>query len=258
VLAGLGALTLTLGFGSTTALGEATLSAAYAAATGQVDIMGERSPGARTEANMTKGKARAAARALPATRDARSSIAAPIPGALPGPIATPAAAPTAAAAPAFAVPPEITSGSAFVPGAVPGGGGVLASGPGGGFFGPIGGGGIGGPGGGGGGILILPPEQAGTSPTPETPGPVVVVPETPGPGPVVPEVPGSTPVIPETPGPVVVVPETPVTPGVTTPPVPAPIPEPASWALMILGFGATGAALRRRARSVRCASPAQA
>lgn len=38
--------------------------------------------------------------------------------------------------------------------------------------------------------------------------------------------------------------------GGTTPPVPG-IPEPGTWALMILGFGAVGASLRRRNRQVR-------
>jgi hypothetical protein len=36
-------------------------------------------------------------------------------------------------------------------------------------------------------------------------------------------------------------------------PVPGPVPEPATWAMMVIGFGAVGAAMRRRSVRVRFA-----
>jgi hypothetical protein len=67
-------------------------------------------------------------------------------------------------------------------------------------------------------------------------GPIVIVPVTPGtPGtPGGPDVPGG--------------PGTPGTPGTPVTPPPSAVPEPASWAMMVLGFGFAGGAIRRRRR----------
>jgi hypothetical protein len=179
--------------GSATALSETALMSSVSAALADTrDYMADRSPGARTGADMSKGKPGMAeervARALPRTRDARGSTAAP---------AAPAAAPEAGvigplAAPAAAGPGAIfPGGDSFPIGGVagPGGGGPLV-------FAPVPSPGL--VGGGGGGIIVTP--------QPETPG-------------------GSTPG--------------------------APVPEPATWASMLVGFLGIGWALRRRRRVPR-------
>ncbi len=88
------------------------------------------------------------------------------------------------------------------------------------------GGGSGGAGGVGGPALIGVPSNPGETPTP-TPG---VTTPTPTPG----VTPTPTPTGAPTPTP------TPLTPG------PSPIPEPATWAMMLLGFAAVGGAMRRQ------------
>ena len=174
-------------------------------------------------------------------------------------------------------------GPAPVPGAVGGPGGTIGGG--GGSAPPLlspgfGGGGVGG-GGGGGGVAPAPepgqppvvtpeppvvtPEPPVVTPPVVTPEPPVVPPVTPEPPvvtppppvtpPVTPEPPVTPPVPPVTPPvtPPVVTP--PVTPPVVTPPVPPTspgvpaVPEPSTWLLMIVGFGALGLRLRRRGRA---------
>ena len=175
-------------------------------------------------------------------------------------------------------------GPAPVPGAIGGPGGTIGGG--GGSAPPLlspgfGGGGVGGGGGGGGGVAPAPepgqppvvtpeppvvtPEPPVVTPPVVTPEPPVVPPVTPEPPvvtppppvtpPVTPEPPVTPPVPPVTPPvtPPVVTP--PVTPPVVTPPVPPTspgvpaVPEPSTWLLMIVGFGALGLRLRRRGRA---------
>jgi hypothetical protein len=186
-----------------------------------------------------------------------AALMSPVPGAevpetpqillaeLAGPPATPAEAAEAAPAPEVpaalaAAPPE------FFPNIFGGPGGVPLPG---GFPGVIGPGVPSGPGG--------PPVTPPVGPVEVTPPPVTppVAP------PIVPPVdttvtpPVAPPVIGPSPGPPVVetpptpnVPGVPVVPGV--PPVGA-VPEPATWALMLLGFFGLGGALRRRRRPLR-------
>lgn len=113
--------------------------------------------------------------------------------------------------------------------------------------------GAGGGGGPGGTAPANPNSPGGTTPgapgTPDTPG-SPGTPDTPGsPGtPDTPETPGTpgTPGNPGTPG----TPDTPGNPGTpgTNPTNPGAVPEPASWLMLIAGFGAIGVSLRRRRR----------
>lgn len=193
--------------------------------------------------------------ACPAHEVAQQSLA---PGAAPpetadtllAELAGPAAAPTAtgsaidttALAPAPAAPEAVTPAQGEGSG-IPG---IFGSGGGGGPSGFVPGGGGGGPGGLGG------PGFPGT-PTPSVIIPPVIIPDTATPPVILP--PDTTPVIggPGTPG------TTPPTPDVFPPPVvppggtpavvlPGGVPEPNVWALLIVGFGAVGAALRKRRR----------
>lgn len=178
-----------------------------------IDLIAARSPGVRTVAIMGKGKGKGRARVrAPGPETVPDRIARALPRVIDRGRAPAVAPEQVAGSGGAALPPAV------LPGAVVGPGAVLPAGvtPGGGgivspgfIFPPFTG--ISPPGGGGGGIFVPPPEQ----PTP---------PEQPAPPP-------------ETP-PVVVVPPTPA----------PPIPEPATWASMMLGFGLLGAIIRRRGR----------
>lgn len=84
---------------------------------------------------------------------------------------------------------------------------------------------------------VLPPEPVVVPEPPVPPVPPIVVVETPPPAP-----PGPPPPPENRPQPVV------VTQTLTAPIVAAVVPEPATWAMLVLGFGAIGAAIRRRRR----------
>jgi hypothetical protein len=155
-----------------------------AAAVQAIDLMRDRSPGVRRDAQLTKTKKTSFASGTDAGRTARALPRVRTPaGVVPLPIAE---APFAAALPAVAEAapaafPALFFGAPMFMGG-PGGGTFFGPGPS--IIPPIGGGG------GGGGVIILPPAP------PETP------------------------------------------------PV-APIPEPATWLTLILGFGILGAVARR-------------
>ena len=56
-------------------------------------------------------------------------------------------------------------------------------------------------------------------------------------------------------GPDITPPDTPVTPVVPVTPVTPGVPEPATWAMMLLGFAMIGSAVARKARPLPQASP---
>jgi hypothetical protein len=161
---------------------------------------------------------------------------------LAGPAETPVGVDVAEITPVGA-PPVV--GDVFTPGFPGGPGGVTPTG---GFVFPGTPGGPGGPGtpGGPGQPPVTPPGQPpvtppGQPPVVTPPGPPPITP--PGQPPITP--PGPPPILP--PGPPPIVPPPVVTPPVVTPPGgPGGVPEPATWAMLIVGFFGVGAVLRRR------------
>ncbi|WP_375290614.1 PEPxxWA-CTERM sorting domain-containing protein [Qipengyuania sp.] len=128
------------------------------------------------------------------------------------------------------------AGSSGLPGVATGGGNASSPGPG---FPGIG---IPGVGGGGGGGIILPQPTPSDSPTPEPTG---FVPPTPGPT----SEPTPEPTREPTPGPTVEPTPGPTgTPGLPGPPPAGPIPEPATWLMLIAGFGVIGSRMRQGRR----------
>jgi len=212
------AIPLSLSFANFSA--DDVLEAAVSKAQSLADMLDKRSPGERTAAQLTKNRQ---ARALPKIRVAPSPKPAEValanillgpPEPLPVELAAaPVAVSTTPAALAIVSPPG--GGSVVIP---PGGGGIILP-----------------PGGGPGGT------NPGTPPIVAPPG------DTPPPGDKPPVVtpPGNTPP-PDQPPPIVTPPgDTP--PGDTTPPdhpTPPPVPEPATWAMMLVGFGLIGWRIR--------------
>jgi len=173
------------------------LEAAVSKAQSLADMLGKRSPGERTAAQLTKTKhARVLAKGRPAPKPAETALAKILMGP-PGPLPVELAA---APLPIESAPPPLATilappagGSVIIP---PGGGGTIVPPGGGGPGGPLGGGGPGSP----------PPNK-----------PPIVTP-----------------------------------PGQPTPPDhpnPPPVPEPATWAMMLVGFGLIGWRVRHAPRT---------